>query len=82
MLMSIPPTKHYFLEFPYTLQSMIAYKNLTEYSGNSGEKFDCGNVVTTPYAKQAPCSAGWLNETINFSLVLQSKTLYVYIFIL
>ena len=42
------PTMHYF-GIPRHTQSMIAYKTLTSFSGNSSEKLYCGNVVKMPY---------------------------------
>ena len=41
-------TMHYF-GIPRHTQPMIAYKILTEFSGNSSEKLHCGNVVNMPY---------------------------------
>ena len=42
------PAMHYF-RIPRHTQPMIAYKILTEFSGNSSEKLHCGNVVNMPY---------------------------------
>ena len=42
------PTVNYF-GIPSLTKSMIAYKILTEYFGNSNEKLHCGNFVNMAY---------------------------------